>query len=1304
MSVSSTFTETGTVRIFISSTFKDMQAERDRLVNRVFPQLRKRFRATGIELVDVDLRWGITEEQAERRETLAICLTEIDRCRPFFIGLLGDRYGSVLPPDKIGEELKAAFPILHRSEVRSITELEFEYGALAEAAAAERAFFFIRNPAFAAGLDDNARADFVEADPERRRALAALKERVIGSGLKVVTYDDPDHLAVVLEQELIAALEPVLNAEPADVAADAPDAMHIAYARDRQRFYQGAERRFATLDAWARDEQSGGALLIEGPSGSGKSALMANWVAHHRTQNPSDTITLHFLGCSSDSASPQDIMRRALRQMAGALGENPEEGLEGVALAGRFVAVLERCGREAAAKSGRWIVALDGLDKLSEWDDLRWLPQSLPPGIKLVASALPGRARDAFVARGCQRHQIALMDGDEQRALVQGRLRHFAKTLAEARLARIVAHPLGRLPLFLLTIANELRIFGRNDDLDARIDSYLQAGSMPDLFDRVLARIEQECGADLVRAATSLIALSRAGLEEIDLLAITGASPLRLSAMQLGLGDGLWEHNGRLSFSHDYLREAVKTRYLKEASERSVRDRLIRHFSLDDREAPEWRDYLELSGDSWIATRHKTPPAERRARIEKAIRHHFDRTPAADKDGSEQQLQTFLIDLDEEPDLPKSLGRRTEELPYQLQAAGDWSALSRLLTNLRWFNALFARGQLELQSYWRALRSAGVAVDVEQTLCGAVDAQLPAYGKWTKRQWRLVNTILVLLHDGGWAGERCLHLMEKCVELETAIGGNVHVMAFDAQCRLAALASSLGHHRKALSLVQEAVTGHVALLGDNHPHTLDSKHRLAVALNANERSGEAKAILEDIIPKLTDAFGADNLQTLRAQRTLSNALAALGEHDRARALRDAILKQYIHLLGPDHPDTLEVMSASAIALRQTGDPAGACALQAKVLAKRREVLGDDHPQTLSSLVAYGIALAEVGDLARAERHLREAMSIARARGNHDVVHQAGRTLADALLKAGRYDDTFALESELATELEQRGDTESPKALETMLAYAIALAGRGQFAEATAKLQQVSETESKVFGATSRRALATKGALARILVNAGQPDAARRLFQDLIAAQETAFGALDEDALVNRQELLRLLNTTCNADAIALGEDLLVRRSKANGPEDGRTIDCMLALAEACFNAGQFEKSMQRYVGAFAILLKQQQDVSSDLIYRYAQACFGAGRRDEGRHVESIVVEQLKSRPDQPRNGKLTAMMQLGHIAVERLQRSDFDGAEDIVRHVLVEETKIFGPGSDQVRHTQHNLEAIARKRRQAPAGATQKPG
>jgi telomerase protein component 1 len=78
-----------TVRVFISSTFRDMHAERDYLVRMVFPELKERCRKRHIQLVDVDLRWGVTEEQAEGGGALDICLDEIDSCRPYFLGLLG---------------------------------------------------------------------------------------------------------------------------------------------------------------------------------------------------------------------------------------------------------------------------------------------------------------------------------------------------------------------------------------------------------------------------------------------------------------------------------------------------------------------------------------------------------------------------------------------------------------------------------------------------------------------------------------------------------------------------------------------------------------------------------------------------------------------------------------------------------------------------------------------------------------------------------------------------------------------------------------------------------------------------------------------------------------------------------------------------------------------------------------------------------------------------------------------------------------------------------------------------------------
>ena len=46
-----------TVRVFISSTFRDMHAERDHLVTVVFPELRERVEKVGLGFFDVDLRF-----------------------------------------------------------------------------------------------------------------------------------------------------------------------------------------------------------------------------------------------------------------------------------------------------------------------------------------------------------------------------------------------------------------------------------------------------------------------------------------------------------------------------------------------------------------------------------------------------------------------------------------------------------------------------------------------------------------------------------------------------------------------------------------------------------------------------------------------------------------------------------------------------------------------------------------------------------------------------------------------------------------------------------------------------------------------------------------------------------------------------------------------------------------------------------------------------------------------------------------------------------------------------------------------
>ena len=137
------------VRVFISSTFRDMHAEQDELVKFTFPELRRKCRERQVEFVEVDLRWGITEEETKQGKVLPIIMKEIEHSKPYFIGLLGERYGWV--PDNIPKELleKEKWLEEHLGKTgKSVTELEILHGVLNNPDMAEHAFFYFRDPAY----------------------------------------------------------------------------------------------------------------------------------------------------------------------------------------------------------------------------------------------------------------------------------------------------------------------------------------------------------------------------------------------------------------------------------------------------------------------------------------------------------------------------------------------------------------------------------------------------------------------------------------------------------------------------------------------------------------------------------------------------------------------------------------------------------------------------------------------------------------------------------------------------------------------------------------------------------------------------------------------------------------------------------------------------------------------------------------------------------------------------------------------------------------------------------------------------
>jgi len=111
-------TTTRTIRVFISSTFSDLKAERNALQQRVFPRLKRYCQRRGWSFQAIDLRWGISNEAALDQSTMRICRAEIARCqtvtpRPNFVVLLGDRHGWRPLPDEIpAVEFDALLPHL----------------------------------------------------------------------------------------------------------------------------------------------------------------------------------------------------------------------------------------------------------------------------------------------------------------------------------------------------------------------------------------------------------------------------------------------------------------------------------------------------------------------------------------------------------------------------------------------------------------------------------------------------------------------------------------------------------------------------------------------------------------------------------------------------------------------------------------------------------------------------------------------------------------------------------------------------------------------------------------------------------------------------------------------------------------------------------------------------------------------------------------------------------------------------------------------------------------------------------------
>ena len=660
-----------TARVFISSTFRDMHAERDHLVKRVLPRLRARLAEYRVYLEDVDLRWGVTEEQAKSGRAVELCLEETDGCRPVFLCLLGSRYGWVPHDGELNEGLRQRFPWTAQYRDRSITELEILYAALDTATQPPRAFFCFRDERVHDSIPEPIRSsDYVDANPTAARRLADLKQRIRNSGLPCLDgysarwdsriYDpvndtwgrlvDFDEFGNRVEEELwqiIKAEHRLPDSPPADdldpLALEAD--YHERFKESRLRIHVGREADNRLLMAYTTGDDTVPCLL-GGEMGSGKSTALAKLVETCRRERPRDFVLAHFLGASPEASRLRAMLRRCcleLKHYFDLPNEVPEE-LDALVLAFRGMLF-------DIPKDRRAVLVLDAIDQLEEEGSARqlsWLPEELPPHVKVILSCRfepspdgPSQAcREELSHRQVLLCEISPLSDDECRQIARAVPSLAAKTLSDAQLDLLLNNPATRNPLYLRVALEELRGFGSFDRLTKRIVQFPQgSAALVELFDQVLGRLEDDFEIELVRTSLTLMILARSGLAEHELetlcSSLSGAD--ELFALLRHLRPYLRPRGDRLDFAHQAPVEAIKRRYLR--SERARR-------------------------------------------------------------GGHRKLADFFAKL------PRS-DRQVHELPWQWAQAADWIRLYQLLAEPDFFSAAWKAEPYEVKARWVELESEG---------------------------------------------------------------------------------------------------------------------------------------------------------------------------------------------------------------------------------------------------------------------------------------------------------------------------------------------------------------------------------------------------------------------------------------------------------------------------------------------------------------------------------------------------------------------------------------------------------------------
>ncbi len=587
--------------IFVSSTFRDMQAERDMLAMKVIPELNVYAQNFGESIRFVDLRWGVNTTDLDSDEgskkVLSVCFDEIDNTRPYMIILVGERYGWIPTKELIKNAAEKKKHELYDYE-KSVTELEIEYGALADKGQLDQCLFYFREELKKEVLPNDIRGTYIEQDLAVEKKLKVLKERIKASGAVVKHYacewDDqknelfvPESFAKTVMQDVARLFERDFE-KLINLTWQQREELSANLLAEQKAVQFSA--RYDILDEYIKKikDQNTKIFLLRGESGSGKSTIMAKL---SKEVSKNDSTFFFASGNSAYSQNAFDMLKQIVFKLETLLGATEHFGtIESIVGANANLNVENNIDKwvekfeELAylyenSNSKHLYIFCDAIDQLSDDDTVRnfsWLPATVFSKITVVISMLDNFELPMFMPMQKQIHTQVLssLKRNEIPKVIDSIVSANGKELPDMITKKLSDVKNAKNPLYISMALQRLMMLDSSDfsqiaaggnDMTA-INAY-----MLKLIDDFPVNTEEMSAFVLKEAAeridetfcnhvSSLLSVSRRGLRDTDLQVLFSQDDSRFSAVDLSLFTKYMQNffmrrdDGRLDFTHRVIR------------------------------------------------------------------------------------------------------------------------------------------------------------------------------------------------------------------------------------------------------------------------------------------------------------------------------------------------------------------------------------------------------------------------------------------------------------------------------------------------------------------------------------------------------------------------------------------------------------------------------------------------------------------------------------------------------------------------------------------------------------------------------